>query len=225
MSRWATDAAAPRPGLALRQRDAVGDDGEDVVEVVGDPSGEHTEALELLRVTYTFGQSTLLGLCALALGDVADDRDARRLALVGQRGAVGLRDEGGAVLAARDPLVRLGGSAPHVVGQDGVRLRRGEVEQRGADHRRGVVAVHPRPGLVGQQDLPVGVEEDALDRCRREGAKPLLARLQRAERVGSIRDVGDERDRRRGLVGDDDARRRDLEGELRPILAERLRVS
>ena len=60
------------------------------------------------------------------------------------------------------------------------------------------------------------MDEDPLECCRGECAKPLLARLQRAERVLALGEVVDECNRK-GAVGDDHARRRDVERELRPV--------
>jgi hypothetical protein len=63
-------------------------------------------------VTHPFRERALLGLVVLAFGDVANDDDARRGALMNEGSSAGLGDKRGAVLAKADTLVRLGRSAP-----------------------------------------------------------------------------------------------------------------
>ncbi len=210
-------------GHALGKGDPVRDDRQDVVEVVRHASRQHAEALQLLRLPDALRQGALLRLDPPSLGDVADDRHARRPALKKQSPPVDLRDERAAVPAAGDTLEGLGGSAPDVFGDDGARLGSREVHQGRADHRCRVEAVHRGACFVREQDLAFCVHEDPFERRRGERAEPFLARLQRADRVLAFRDVPDEGDVE-GPVGDDHTCRRDVEGKLGPVLAQSARL-
>jgi hypothetical protein len=169
---------ADRVGLAQQAQGHLGvpeDDGQQVVEVVGDAAGEPADRLHLLRLPQ-------LLLEALVLGHVAGDADdpGHRPVLVAVGGLQGEEmpqlagDEVGLLIRPRHP----GGQDFLVAGHDALRGVGGEQVRRAqADDRVGRLPDHgPLVGAVGRLAPEKGFDllVRAFDRLARDGIEARL---------------------------------------------------
>ena len=145
------------------------DHGQQIVEVVGDAAGELADGLHLLRL-----DELLLG--ALALGQIVDDADENRLAVLLRLADRQVHREGRAVLALADHLAAdaddLASAGAVIIVEIAIVLvairRRHQHLDVLADDLARPIAEQRLAGRIEHQDTPRGVDQDhAVDRGRR----------------------------------------------------------